>query len=540
MTQTENRLAVLLRARYPYIYIDTYEEMRVVDSILRINREYAWPAADGERHLDRLIYTWSLTDGMRCLNADKKELPGHSAGGAPGADALRALEYISKDKENAVYILKDFHVFMQDRRFAAETVRKLRDLMQQLRTSMYAKNVIFVSPVLSIPEEMQKEITVFDFPLPAEDEILEIFRAVIRENQIRCDVTAEDLREIARSALGMTALEAENAFCRAIVQQGSVSMEILSTIYEEKKQSIRKNGLLEYVDSSLSVADVGGLDVLKQWLSKRRNSWCQDAAQYRLPAPKGVLITGVPGCGKSLVAKTMSASWGLPLIQLDMGRIYSGLVGSSEENMRRAIQTAESMAPCVLWVDEIEKGLAGTGTSNDGGTSTRVFGTLLTWMQEKTATVFILATANDISALKPELLRKGRFDEIFFVDLPTKMEREEIFRLHIEKRMCDALSGLSRDSRFYSQLADWTEGFVGAELEAIVVSALFEAYAEKRRVTLDDFRHAVDDTVPLSKTQSEQILMLREWAKNRAVSATSANYRRDGEQSQSAGRILHL
>ena len=358
MTQTENRLAVLLRARYPYIYIDTYEEMRVVDSILRINREYAWPAADGERHLDRLIYTWSLTDGMRCLNADKKELPGHSAGGAPGTDALRALEYISKDKEDAVYILKDFHVFMQDRRFAAETVRKLRDLMQQLRTSMYAKNVIFVSPVLSIPEEMQKEITVFDFPLPAEDEILEIFRAVIRENQIRCDVTAEDLREIARSALGMTALEAENAFCRAIVQQGSVSMEILSTIYEEKKQSIRKNGLLEYVDSSLSVADVGGLDVLKQWLSKRRNSWCQDAAQYRLPAPKGVLITGVPGCGKSLVAKTMSASWGLPLIQLDMGRIYSGLVGSSEENMRRAIQTAESMAPCVLWVDEIEKGLA--------------------------------------------------------------------------------------------------------------------------------------------------------------------------------------
>ena len=538
MNQIEINLAVLLRARYPYIYINTFEEMRVLKSINIINREYNWKSGNEIKYLQRTIYTWSLTGGMVNITGRKR-----SSSGFPSHDSkvelMNLLDNIVSCEENAIFILKDFHIFLRDTRYCYEVVRKMRDILTHLRTSQFSKSVIIVSPVLVVPEEMQREITVFDYPLPNENEIFSIFNSVISENHVVRDIKDSDLKELAHSALGMTALEAENAFCRAIVQHGRASMEIFHTIYEEKRQCIRKNGLLDYIESDVKISDIGGLDVLKLWLQKRNNSWSCDAEEYCLPAPKGVLITGVPGCGKSLIAKTMSSAWGLPLVQLDMGRIYSGLVGSSEENMRRAIQTAEAMAPCVLWLDEIEKGLAGTGSSNDSGTSSRVFGTLLTWMQEKKVTVFILATSNDISGLRPELLRKGRFDEIFFVDLPTRMERREILQLHIHKRMCSAFSKMNFDDAFYEKMVDMTEEFNGAELEAIVVSALFEAYAGKRKVVPTDFFHAIENTVPLSRTQGEQIKALREWAIDRAVSATSSHYH-DGEQNQGIGRILSL
>jgi SpoVK/Ycf46/Vps4 family AAA+-type ATPase len=283
---------------------------------------------------------------------------------------------------------------------------------------------------------------------------------------------------------------------------------------------------LEYIISDRNIDDVGGLRNLKSWLIKRNKSWLEAAAHYNLPAPRGVLITGVPGCGKSLVAKAISDMWQVPLLRLDMGKIFAGIVGSSEQNIRRAIQTAEAISPCVLWIDEIEKGFSGaTSTSGDSGTSSRVFGTFLTWMQEKTKPVFVAATANNIAALPPEMLRKGRFDEIFFVDLPTFKERREILKLHLERRVNhpDVIGDFEINDVTLDGLASMTEGFVGAELEQVTISGLYEAFYENRSVNFRDFEEAVRLIVPLSVTQSEQIRNLRAWATVRAVAATSTD-----------------
>ena len=308
-----------------------------------------------------------------------------------------------------------------------------------------------------------------------------------------------------------------------MVEDGRLDISALDVILEEKRQTIRKSGILEFIKSDLNIDDVGGLQNLKRWLTKRNKSWLDSASRYNLPAPKGVLITGVPGCGKSLVAKAISAMWQVPLLRLDIGKIFSGIVGSSEENMRRAIQTAEAIAPCVLWIDEVEKGFGSvSGPSGDSGTSTRIFGTFLTWMQEKTEAVFVVATANNISALPPEMMRKGRFDEIFFVDLPTHNERKEIIKLHLNRRLQhpEVIGDFIITDLIVDQLAHSTEGFVGAELEQFVISGLFEAFYEGRSILLKDFEYAINLTVPLSVTQAEQIHQLREWANVRAVAAT--------------------
>ena len=279
------------------------------------------------------------------------------------------------------------------------------------------------------------------------------------------------------------------------------------------------------------------MENLKRWLTRRNKSWLDASAKYGLPPPRGVLITGVPGCGKSLVAKAIAALWQVPLLRLDIGKIFSGVVGSSEENMRRAIQTAEAIAPCVLWIDEVEKGFAGvSGSPGDSGTSIRVFGTFLTWMQEKSKAVFVAATANNIAGLPPEMLRKGRFDEIFFVDLPTLKERREIFRLHLARRLHhpDVVGQFVIDDMTLDSLAGKTEGFVGAELEQVVVSGLFEAFYENRSITIDDFERAISVTVPLSVTQAEQIQRIRKWANVRAVAATQIEDRAEYESSDQA------
>ena len=310
-----------------------------------------------------------------------------------------------------------------------------------------------------------------------------------------------------------------------MVNDGSIDMKDLPIILEEKVQVIKKTGILEFIKSEYTIKDIGGLDNLKKWLLKRNNSWSEQAKKYCIPAPKGVLITGVPGCGKSLTAKAMSAAWQLPLLKLDFGKIFSGIVGSSEENMRRALATAEAVAPSILWIDEIEKGLSGLGSNGDSGVSSRIFGQFLTWMQEKDSPVFVIATANNISNLPPELLRKGRFDEIFFVDLPTVEERKEIFKLHLEKRLKDkeVASEVSEIKDLCTNLAQMTEGFIGSEIEQVVVSALCDAFFENRPLKFEDLVKNIQTTVPLSMTQREQILALRAWANVRAVSATKTS-----------------
>lgn len=371
---------------------------------------------------------------------------------------------------------------------------------------------------------MEKEISVLDFDLPNTEDMKELIDTLstgLQPSQIQ--LTADEKEQLASSALGLTLQEAENAFCRAIVNLKGLNINAQSIIHEEKNQVVKKTGVLEFVKSDLNMDDIGGLENLKKWLIKRKDTWTEKAKLYNLPAPKGVLITGVPGCGKSLTAKAMSSIWGLPLLKLDMGKIFGGLVGSSEENMRKAIATAEAIAPSILWVDEIEKGLSGIKSSGDSGTSARVFGTFLTWLQEKTKPVFVIATANDISALPPELLRKGRFDEIFFVDLPTHRERLKIFELHINKRIKNSEINhkLENTNELCDRLASISGGYVGAEIEQITVSALYEAYYQDRGLCEEDIVKAIKETVPISVTQKEQILSLREWAKNRAVLATA-------------------
>ena len=307
-------------------------------------------------------------------------------------------------------------------------------------------------------------------------------------------------------------------------------------------QVIKKTGILEFINTEYKIEDIGGLENLKGWLIKRNNSWSESAKKYCLPSPKGVLITGVPGCGKSLTAKATSAIWQLPLLKLDFGKIFAGIVGSSEENMRKALKTAEAVAPSILWVDEIEKSLSGMNSSGDSGTSSRIFGTFLNWMQDKEAPVFVIATANNISGLPPELLRKGRFDEIFFVDMPTQKEREEIFKVHLNKRLKDAeVSGkIQVNDALCKKLAQMTEGLVGAEIEQIIIDSLYEAYFNKRALTFEDLTSTIKNVVPLSVTQKEQIISLREWANVRAVAATKKSdmemYSSDSADDVSASR----
>lgn len=504
-------LANLFKARFPYVYIPTWEEKRAEEFILST----AWD----ERLIihPREVYSWTQTAGFTNLS-EMNRVNGTQ-------DPMKAFAFIESCDRDAIFIMKDLHVFfgVQGRPPAYDLIRRMRDLIPVLHESQERKNIVILSPQLVIPADMEKEISVFEFPLPNVDEMLDMLDRIIRENGLdNSRLSYEDKEKLAKSALGLTAQEAENAFSRAIVANRGLDGNAIRVIFDEKNQVIKKTGILEFIKANFTIDDIGGLENLKSWLIKRNNSWLDSARKYNIPAPKGVLITGIPGCGKSLTAKAMSAIWNLPLLKLDMGKIFSGIVGSSEENMRKAIATAEAVAPSILWVDEIEKGLSGVGGSGDSGTSNRILGTFLTWMQEKTAPVFVIATANNIRTLPPEVLRKGRFDEIFFVDLPTESEREKIFEVHLKKRVAASEVGqdIVIDNALLSRLSALSDGFVGAEIEQAVITALYEAFFNQRSLCMEDLEFAIKGTVPLSVTQKEEIFALRAWANVRAVSAT--------------------
>lgn len=509
----KKQLANLLKARFPYLYFSTWEEERALTMIRAVASDVALIKTPRE------VLTWTLTMGMRD-ESDKK------IGNV--TTPIQALELIEKHDKAAVFVLKDFHIYFggQGRAADFQLIRKLRDLVLKLKQSPQPKNVIFLSPEFILPYELQKDVTIFDFSLPNVEDIKESLDEMIMVNsqndRISIHLNQEEKHRLAKAALGLTLSEAENAFARALVEDGKLTVADVDVILSEKEQIIKKTGILEFIKSDLKLEDVGGLENLKRWVEKRNKSWIGPAEKYGLPSPKGILITGVPGGGKSLISKSIGSIWQLPLLRLDMGKIFSGIVGSSEENMRKAIQAAEALAPSILWIDEIEKGFSGLSGSGDGGTSSRIFGKFLTWMQEKTTPVFVIATANNISELPPELMRKGRFDEIFFVDLPTKREREAIFKVHIQKRLKspEAQGSFELTDAILTQLARVTEGFVGAEIEQLVIDALFEAYSQDRSIQLEDFLKAIQNTVPLSVTQAEQILSIRQWANLRAVTAT--------------------
>jgi len=492
---------ILIRARYSLLYVVSWEEGRVLAALKEI--------VVGQ---DKHFYTWSETMGLR--SSTRQLTPGSAE--ARTRDPMNVLDAIRTNADPAVYVLKDFHVFLSPNYpHASAVIRKLRDLADALHTAY--TTVVLLSPVLQLPDELQKDITVIDYELPGLRELDGLLTraadSVRAQQGVDVNLTAEQRERILKAALGLTMTEAENVFARCLVEKGRFDVDL---IVKEKQQLIRKSGVLEYFQSSEQVEDIGGLDIMKAWLRNRALAFTEKAHSFGLPAPRGILLLGVQGCGKSLTAKAVAHLWRLPLLRLDVGRIFAGLVGSSEENMRRAIHMAETVSPSVLWLDEIEKGLAGVQSSGlaDAGVTARVFATLNTWMQEKIKPVFVVATANDISQLPPELLRKGRFDEIFFVDLPAEVERKEIFAIHLRKR--------KRDPQQFDldQLAVATEGFSGAEIEQAVISGLLAAFEQERDVTTDDLLTAIKQTVPLSVTMREDIDMVRHWAKGRARPAS--------------------
>jgi len=409
--------------------------------------------------------------------------------------------------EYTVFLVKDFHPYMRDNR----VVRLLRDLSGRLRTR--AQTLILTSPMLTLPPELEKDVTVIEFPMPdttvINAQLDSIISSLAGNDKVDLNLEPDERELIVNAAQGLTADEIESALARSLVIEKRLSP---SLIVEEKKQIVRKSGILEFYPVQQGMKDVGGLELLKEWLDKRKGSLTQAARDFGIPYPKGVLLMGVQGCGKSLVAKAIANAYRLPILKMDVGRIFGGLVGQSEENMRKAIRIAESLAPCVLWIDELEKGFAGTGSSgvSDSGTTARVFSTFLTWMQDKTKPVFLVATANDVTALPPELLRKGRFDEVFFIDLPAAKDRALIFKIHLEKRG-------RKGSKFkHKNLAEATRGFSGAEIEQVVIGGLHHAFDEGRELTMKDLLDEAAAQVPLSRMMAEDIALLRSWAKMRA------------------------
>jgi len=495
-----DELEVLIRARYPLLYIVSWEDERV----LAILREIA-------HRRGKQVFLWAETTGLE----DGAMTPG---GVRPQFqqpfDPLAVLDHIRSADGEALFVLRDFHPFFQPPfRQGSAVVRKLRDLTAALPTSH--KTIIILSPVLSLPPELEKECTVIDFPLPTLDDLEGLLNRVLTDlenNKRPVSTNAQQEDQVLHAALGLTLLEAENVFARCLVQLGALDVD---TIVAEKEQIIRKSGILEYYHPDERFEHIGGLDNLKLWLRARGKGFTQEAQQFGLPYPTGLLLLGVQGCGKSLTAKAVASLWHMPLLRLDIGRIFAGLVGQSEENVRKAIRLSEAVSPCVLWIDEIEKGFAGTrGEQMDTGVGARVFGTFITWLQEKKKPVFVVATANQIESLPPELLRRGRFDEIFFVDLPSPAERADIFGIHLTRRR--------RDPKGFDlpTLAAKTEGYSGAEIEAAVVEGLFRAFDAGRELTQADLAAAVTDIIPLSQTMKEDIDYLRHWAQGRTRPAS--------------------
>ncbi|RUT07817.1 hypothetical protein DSM106972_020770 [Dulcicalothrix desertica PCC 7102] len=473
---------LLLRARYPLIYIPTYEEERVEASI----REEAAQLGN------RPIYTWDFVDGIQGNPNDA---------GFGKRNPLQALEFVEKlpATASAVFILRDYHRFLDDVAIA----RKLRNLARLLKSQ--PKNIVVLSPRVAIPDDLTEVLTVVEFPLPSGGEIkTEVERLLQATNNSLSSKTLDDL---VRSCQGLSMERIRRVLAKAIATHGELQPEDVDLILEEKRQTIRQTQILDFIPATEQISDIGGLDCLKDWLIRRGGSFTERARQYGLPHPRGLLLVGIQGTGKSLTAKAIAHYWHLPLLRLDVGRLFAGLVGESESRTRQMIQVAEALAPCILWIDEIDKAFSGLGSKGDAGTTSRVFGTFITWLAEKSSPVFVVATANDIQSLPPEMLRKGRFDEIFFVGLPSQDERKAIFDVHLTR-----LRPHNLKSYDIERLAYETPDFSGAEIEQTLIEAMHIGFSQNRDFTTDDILEAASQIIPLARTAQEQIQKLQEWA----------------------------
>ena len=494
-------LDLLIRSRYPIIYLHTSEESRACSLIATIAKAQK-----------KNFVQWSSTEGLVTVESFHG---GSLKNSKDMAKPLVALEAVLQDAGRTIYLMKGLHAFLDDR----AVVRKLRDVYESIKRSY--KTVVVLAPVKKIPPELEKAVYFINLPLPdaqmLKNLLKDIVRTVRQDDRIRIELPEDRYEGMANAALGLTLEEAERVFFKAIIRDARLAEQDVQYVREEKRQIVQKSGLLEYYETDETLGSVGGLDLLKAWLKRRSRAFEPAARAYGLPPPKGLLLLGVQGCGKSLAAKAVSGSWGFPLLRLDLSRIFGSLMGSSEDNMRRALEMAESVSPAVLWVDEIEKTFSGVESSGrtDAGTTARVFGSFLTWLQDKQATVFCVATANAVDRLPPEMLRKGRFDEIFFVDLPKPEERSQIFRIHLSKRKRNP------DAFELKLLTEKAEGFSGAEIEQGIIAAMYNAFDQNREIRTADILQALQTSVPLSVTMREGLEMLRRWARDRARPASS-------------------
>lgn len=483
-----------IAAKYPILYLVSWEEERV-ERMVKLLGTKLFPNPIK-------FYTWSCVGGMR---SDEAEIDDTS-------DAIQALDRVIGDQETGFYLFRDLHFFLTDPRL----IRKLREVYRILRSSY--KTLFILSPVLALPNELQREVAVVDIWLPDMDELGEIFDMVVgshkNSEKIRGSITQALREKCIRAMLGLGSVEMELALRRTLIGKEGIDDGVVDALLEEKAQLVRKSGTLEFVRDRISLDDIGGLENLKEWLQTRVLAFSTEAKKFGLDVPKGLLIMGISGCGKSLCAKAVATAWNLPLLRLDLNQVYSGTSGSPEEAFQRAVNTVEAMAPCVLWIDEIEAGITRSGEKTSDSPASRIFGYFLTWMQEKQYPVFVAATANRIDLLPPEILRKGRFDEIFFVPLPSQKERREVFRIHLLRR------GRNPELFDLDSLAKNTEGLSGAEIEQAVVSALFESFSKRKELDDMELIIASSSMVPLSTTMREDISKLERWAFNRAVKAS--------------------
>jgi len=485
----EHELSLYLRARFTLIILVTPEEERALQVVKAVCEKAQRPCV-----------SWDLGDGFHVMT-------GGEGGMTPARDPISALEQMDKTTNNTLFVLKDFH----DCWVNPQVKRKLRNLAQRFKQTR--KSLLITSPSSKIPDELKDEAVILDYELPGTPELDEVLKKLTQTPGVKVNLTPLGREKFVQAALGLTISQAQRVFSKAIVKNGSLDERDIELVTEEKKQIIRESEALEFFGVTETAEDVGGLEVLKDWLRLRERAFSQDARDYGLPAPKGVIMVGIPGTGKSLTAKMIGGLWRIPLIRLDVGSLFGSLVGESEERTRRALKLAETVAPCIVWIDEMEKAFSFGGF--DGGTSKRVFGTILTWMQEKTSPCFVVATANDISSLPPELLRKGRFDEIFFLDLPTQTERQEIFEVHLRKRR-----RLPQDFDVL-RLAQESQGFVGAEIEQAVIDAMYIGFNQRREFTTADISKSLRELVPLSVSQRETVEGMRNWLQEgRAQSAS--------------------
>ena len=487
-----DELMLLLKARYPVIYIHTIEEDRV-EYIIRKNIK---------TKLNRSIYTWDFVDGY--TNNPNNE-------GFGRRNPLQALELVERltSETPALFLLKDFNRFLTD----ISISRKLKNLSRILK--LRPKTIIIIGSELDIPNELQDLITVLNFQLPIENEINQELCRLLRS--LNLEINSQLIEKLTRACQGLSLERIRRVLSKIIATYKTIDESSIEVLLNEKKQIISQTQILEYWSTTESIENIGGVNNLKDWLKKRKISFTIQASNYGLPTPRGLLLIGIQGTGKSLTAKAIATEWQLPLLKLDVGKLFGGIVGESESRLRQMINVAETLSPCILWIDEIDKAFSNVGNGGDAGTSNRVLATFISWLSEKTKPVFVVATANNVDLLPLEVIRKGRFDEIFFLDLPKKQEREQIFKIHIQE-----FRPKTWDLFDYSKLAQLSESFSGAEIRQSIIDAMYHAFYEKREFTTADICYALNEVIPLAQLENTQTLKLQSWASSGRIRLASS------------------